>query len=389
MASLQSLPADQRAVVQLVLQRGRSYDDIAALLSIDRAAVRERALSALEALGPEAEIDPGRRALITDYLLGQLPARVSEDVRARLSRSAGERAWARVVGSELAPLASQPLPEIPAGASAPAPAVAAPRRPGTRGAASAPAPAVAAPRRPGTRGASEAPVAAPTRGQAREPSPRSPGYESVPPDRGPEDHTDGLAGQRPNSRLGGAILIGLLAVIVAVVLAVILSSGDSSSSSSSASSQASSPASSSQASASQGPATTATTATGPTKPTAAGAGRPVAQVNLTSPTGNRKIGGVAIVVKQGGQYGILVRGQGVAANTGHNAYAVWLYNSPSDSRILGFINPGVRANGVLQTMGLLPAGASHYKQLLVTLEAQPKPRTPGKIVLQGALSISG
>ncbi len=370
MASLQSLPADQRAVLQLVLQRGRSYDDIAVLLSIDRAAVRERALSALEALGPEAEIDPGRRALITDYLLGQLPARVSEDVRARLSRSAGERAWARVVGSELAPLASQPLPEIPAGASAPAPAVAAPRRPGTRG-------------------ASEAPVAAPTRGQAREPSPRSPGYESVPPDRGPEDHTDGLAGQRPNSRLGGAILIGLLAVIVVVVLAVILSSGDSSSSSSSASSQASSPASSSQASASQGPATTATTATGPTKPTAAGAGRPVAQVNLTSPTGNRKIGGVAIVVKQGGQYGILVRGQGVAANTGHNAYAVWLYNSPSDSRILGFINPGVRANGVLQTMGLLPAGASHYKQLLVTLEAQPKPRTPGKIVLQGALSISG
>ncbi len=376
MASLQSLPADQRAVLQLVLQRGRSYDDIAALLSIDRAAVRERALSALEALGPEAEIDPGRRALITDYLLGQLPARVSEDVRARLSRSAGERAWARVVGSELAPLASQPLPEIPAGASAPAPAVAAPRRPGTRG-------------------ASEDPVAAPTRGQAREPSPRSPGYESVPPDRGPEDHTDGLAGQRPNSRLGGAILIGLLAVSAVVVLAVILSSGDSSSSSSSgssASSQASSPASSSQASASQGPATTATTATtatGPTKPTAAGAGRPVAQVNLTSPTGNRKIGGVAIVVKQGGQYGILVRGQGVAANTGHNAYAVWLYNSPSDSRILGFINPGVRANGVLQTMGLLPAGASHYKQLLVTLEAQPKPRTPGKIVLQGALSISG
>ena len=52
MASLDSLPADQRAVLQLVLQRGRSYDDIAKLLSIDRAAVRQRALAALDALGP-------------------------------------------------------------------------------------------------------------------------------------------------------------------------------------------------------------------------------------------------------------------------------------------------------------------------------------------------
>ena len=58
MASLDSLPADHRAVLQLVLQRGRSYDDIAQLLSIDRAAVRERALSALDALGPQTGVPP-------------------------------------------------------------------------------------------------------------------------------------------------------------------------------------------------------------------------------------------------------------------------------------------------------------------------------------------
>jgi len=46
MASLDDLPADQRAVLQLVLQRGRTYDEIARLLSIDRAAVRARALAA-------------------------------------------------------------------------------------------------------------------------------------------------------------------------------------------------------------------------------------------------------------------------------------------------------------------------------------------------------
>ena len=48
MASLDSLPADQRAVLQLVVQRRQSYDDIARLLSIDRAAVRRRPLSALD-----------------------------------------------------------------------------------------------------------------------------------------------------------------------------------------------------------------------------------------------------------------------------------------------------------------------------------------------------
>ena len=80
MASLDSLPPDQRAVLQLVLQRGRSYDDIAQLLSIDRAGVRQRALAAFDALGPQTRVDPARRALLTDYILGQLPPRVAEEV---------------------------------------------------------------------------------------------------------------------------------------------------------------------------------------------------------------------------------------------------------------------------------------------------------------------
>ena len=87
MASLDSLPADQRAVLQLVLQRGRSYDEIAGMLSIDRAAVRDRALAAFDALGPETDVEPDQRALICDYLLGQLPAGDSDDVRARLAES--------------------------------------------------------------------------------------------------------------------------------------------------------------------------------------------------------------------------------------------------------------------------------------------------------------
>ena len=78
MASLDSIAPDQRAVLQLVLQRGRSYDEIAQLLSIDRAAVRQRALAAFDALGPQTGVDEQRRALITDYLLGQLPPAVAQ-----------------------------------------------------------------------------------------------------------------------------------------------------------------------------------------------------------------------------------------------------------------------------------------------------------------------
>src|SRR5258707_5255475 len=126
MASLDSLPPDQRAVLDLVLRRGRNYDQIAELLSIDRAGVRERALAALDALGPQTGVPAERRALITDYLLGALPSGVAADVAARLGSSPSERAWARVVAAELQPLASGPLPEIPVEAGARAAAAEAP-----------------------------------------------------------------------------------------------------------------------------------------------------------------------------------------------------------------------------------------------------------------------
>ena len=106
MASLESLPADQRAVLQLVLQRGRSYDQIARLLSMDRTAVRQRAIGALASLGPDTGLPGDRRELITDYLLGQLEPEAADAVRDGIGGSPADRAWARVVASELGPLAA-------------------------------------------------------------------------------------------------------------------------------------------------------------------------------------------------------------------------------------------------------------------------------------------
>ncbi len=365
MATVDSLPPDQRAVLQLVVQRGRSYDDIAKLLSIDRAAVRQRALAALDALGPQTRLAPERRALITDYLLGQLPGPVSDDTRNSLAGSASERAWARVVASELAPLATHELPEIPAedaGGRSAAPATPA----------AAAVAAVEASESPGHgSGREAAPVAAAAGSLAQaQAEPSAP----VPQDHGLPEPAPAAApggGGKPSSRVGGAVLLGIGALIaVIVVVIVIVTSGGGSTKTTSSSAAAP-------------PTTTSTPATGTTSTAA----KPVAQINLTSPTGATSPTGIAEVVKQGSADGIVIVAQGVTPNSKHDAYAVWLYKSATQAKILGFVNPGVGSNGRLSTAGALPTDAANYSQLLVTLETQASPKAPGKIVLQGNLTL--
>src|SRR5271165_5140916 len=116
MSALEDLPADQRAVLTLVLTRGRSYDEIASMLSIDRSAVRDRALAALEALGPATELTRVQRAQLTDYLLGQAPNGAAAEIHALLARDGSEREWAGRVAERLTPIAQQPLQAIPAAA---------------------------------------------------------------------------------------------------------------------------------------------------------------------------------------------------------------------------------------------------------------------------------
>ena len=299
MGSLETLPPDQRAVLDLVLRRGRSYDDIARLLAIDRAAVRARALAAFDQLGPDTGVADESRALITDYLLGQLPEQVATQTRERLASSASERAWARVLASELAPVAGKPLPEIPDGSAA----------------------------------------------------------------EGPSD--------RPSSRRGGAIMLGvgtLAAVALLVVLLAVLNNGSSK--------HASAPAAS---------GTAAADAAGtPSTSTSGSKAQLVAQNNLDPPAGSSSPAkGVGVVVKSGNAYGIIIEAAHVPANN-HNAYAAWLYNSPTDAYRLGFVNPAVGQAGTLQVGSLLPTNAGHFGQLLLTTETQSNPKTPGPIMLQGS-----
>lgn len=321
MASLDSLPPDQRAVLQLVLQRGRSYDEIAEMLSIDRAGVRDRALKALDALGPQTRVAPEQRALITDYLLGQLPEAVAEGVRERLAGSASERAWARVVASELQSLSDRPLPEIPVGEVV---------------------------------RAAEAPA-------AQQPGEAEPAAAAKPPPDIPEP-------ERPSSRVGGAVLLGIGALVVIIVVVILIASGGS------------------KKKATHSTAATTPTATTSTANTTSTPAQVTAQVNLMPPNGG-KAAGIAEVLKKDNANGIAIVAQGLTPNTKHDAYAVWLFKPPSQSKLLGYVNPPVAANGRLQTAGGLPGDAGQYTELLVTLETQRNPHGPGKIVLQGELKV--
>ncbi len=359
MASLESLPADQRAVLQLVLQRGRSYDEIARLLSIDRSAVRQRAVSALEALGPQTGLEGERREVITDYLLGQLGSGAASAAQDAIAAAPGERAWARVVASELNPLASSPLPAVPAAAVTAAPPA---------GAAPTAHPEASKPARPSI---------FPGRRRAQASGAASPEPQGRP----------GEEGSGRSSLLGGGVLIALTVIIVAAVVVILLNSGASNPTpAASASSSTAAPAPSSPPAASA--PTGAGAASGTTTSGGSSAAQPIARINLTPPSANSKAAGIAEVLRQGTAEGIALVAQNVTPNTKTppTAYAVWLYNSPTDAHILGFVNPGVTATGKLSTAGGLPTNAGHYKQLVVTLETKASPTTPGTIILQGTLT---
>jgi hypothetical protein len=347
MTALDSLPADQRAVVELVLARGRDYDEIARLLSIDRAGVRQRALSALDTLGADTDVPAPRRALITDYLLGQLPGRVAEDVAARLDREPAEAAWARTVAGALAPIAAEPLPSVGT-------------RAGRNGnGAETTAEPVAADTPP-----EFAPVAtaAPTTGPADTHSADTP-PAGIP----PAEETASAPRRRPSSRRGGVVVLalGLVALIAVIVIIIAAVSGGGSSGSKSSHTAA------------------ATSSTTPTTATNA--------MRLTPVAKGSKAQGIAEAFKQSGTEYLAVVAINLPANStktgSRNYYAVWLTGAAGASKLLGFAPP-VTSNGQLRAATKLTSAEAKYTKILVTLETAAHPTQPGPLVLSGAFNYS-
>ena len=105
------LTDDQRAMLQLLLQRGQSYEDISGLLGLDVEQVRSRARAALTEIGGE---DPDRDVSLTDYLLGQADPIGRADAARQLQSDGRARDLAERLATQLRVLApGADLPELP------------------------------------------------------------------------------------------------------------------------------------------------------------------------------------------------------------------------------------------------------------------------------------
>jgi hypothetical protein len=324
MSRLDDLPPDQRATLSLLLRRGKSYAEVAAMLEIDEHAVHDRAHAALAVLAARQarELTAAQREEVGDYLLGQR-AGVAERLATRtyLDGSPQARAWATALAEELEPLAGALLPGIPNGASPAAP------------------PAAVVPTAVGTTG-STAPRP-PRAAQLRSASP---------------------------ARIRGALLLAV--IVAAIVVAIVLLTGGGGSSSNSASSGG-------------GGKTTSSSATSTQKSQA----KEDKRITLTPPDASSKAVGVAEVLSEGNQYAFYLAAQHLAPSKGNGFfYAVWLYNSPSSYEALSRA-PDVGSSGNVQGGALLPKDAAKYHTMLLTRETASKPTKPGPVVLRGAFAL--
>ena len=331
MASLETLNDGQRAVLQLLLKQGKSYDDLAGLLRTDANGVRSRAHEAVEALGPAtAGVGTDRRHEITDYLLGQQGAAQRAATREYLEDSAEGRAWARGAAGALSAVAGeQALPDIPAEREEVA----------------------------------EAFDALEQRAARREEVQRS-------------------------SQLGGKLIAGGLGLVIAIFIIFALkpfSSDDGAKPSASAPSSATSTVASPPAGTSTAPATGGATPTTPSGQQF----QVVAQGELKPRDGSqvKATGQVAIVrFPDNNQFRFALTASGLPPSSARgSAYGVWLYTSKDKKRFLGFPDSTVGKDGKLKTVSDLSPDTPNYGAVLLTRETAESPKRPGKVVLIGRM----
>src|ERR1051325_4946240 len=121
MATFDQLPAEQRAILELVVGRGETYDELSDMLGMPPARVRELAREALGDLAPAtaARVDSDWRGQIADCVLGQQTGPEATATRGHFKRSEPARAWAYSLLDSLGHLyPNGTMPEIPEGEGA-------------------------------------------------------------------------------------------------------------------------------------------------------------------------------------------------------------------------------------------------------------------------------
>lgn len=336
MSHLDSLPPDLRAVLSLLLRQRKRYAEVAALLDIEERAVHDRAHAALALLAPREarELSAPQREQVGEYLLGQQDPATESRTRAYLEESAAGRTWARALSAELGALATRPLPHVPAG----------------------PAPSA-----PGAVRQAQGPTATPG---SQAPSPAA---ES----------------QLSSSRVGGAVILGVLAAVVIVVVLLIVGVGGGGSHGKTHT------GTSANAGSTQSQSKGSTTASG--TGTTTGSGSPTNHgkaLTLTPPNpSSSKAVAVAYVLSQKGQRAFYVFAKSLPTPPSGTFYAVWLEGAASAADYpLGSL-PAKGPSGLVEGGGPLPTNASSYHRIIITSETSHHPSHPGPTVLGGAFTI--
>ncbi len=97
MATFDQLSPEQRAIVELVLRQGKTYNELADMLNLPEGRVRELARDALVELAPVSVrgVEEDWRAQLADYVLGQQSGPEATATKGHLRRSEAARSWAR------------------------------------------------------------------------------------------------------------------------------------------------------------------------------------------------------------------------------------------------------------------------------------------------------
>jgi hypothetical protein len=133
MATFDQLSPEQRAIVELVLRQGKTYDELADMLNLPEVRVRELARDALVELAPVSVrgVEEDWRGQLADYVLGQQSGPEATATKGHLRRSEAARSWARSLLDSLEQFYENgSVPAIPEGERGRrAAAAAAPREP--------------------------------------------------------------------------------------------------------------------------------------------------------------------------------------------------------------------------------------------------------------------
>jgi Anti-sigma-K factor rskA/Sigma-70, region 4 len=118
MATFDQLSPEQRAIVELVLRQGKTYNELADMLNMPAGRVRELARDALVELAPVSVrgVEEDWRGQLADYVLGQQTGPEATATKGHLRRSEGARSWARSLLDSLEQLYENgSVPAIPEG----------------------------------------------------------------------------------------------------------------------------------------------------------------------------------------------------------------------------------------------------------------------------------